>query len=215
MTANSCEATSSKAAINRLAAFAGENRPAFLAFIEARGVSSDLAEDILQRSLLKAIEGVPDLRHADRLESWFYQIVRNVVHDGRRRLATETQALARYASEPNAELEPDPPRPVCLCLRTVFPTLRAEYRRVIEELELARRDPADFARLHGITRNNLNVLRHRARQQLRQQLALVCIACPSSGSRQCGFGLVRRRSVCMPTPDSLRVRKPRVRATSR
>jgi hypothetical protein len=35
----------------------------------------DLAEDILHDSLLKALQGAPDLRDQDRLVPWFYRIL--------------------------------------------------------------------------------------------------------------------------------------------
>ena len=75
---------------------------------------------------------------------------------------------------------------ICQCFRALLPTLKAEYRVLIEEMELGNRDPAEMARHLDITRNNLNVRRHRARQQLRQRLEALCTWCPEHGYDDCG-----------------------------
>ena len=55
----------------------------------------------------------------------------------------------------------------------------------VEALELDGRDPDAVARELGITRNNLNVRRHRARRQLRERLEAMCTACPDHGFHAC------------------------------
>jgi len=45
----------------------------------------ELAEDILQDSLLRAIQAAPSLRQKDRLVPWFYSVLHNAITDAYRR----------------------------------------------------------------------------------------------------------------------------------
>jgi RNA polymerase sigma-70 factor (ECF subfamily) len=169
----------------RLDALLAESRHLLLAFIEGQGVAPAHAEDVLQHSLLKALRAAPDLRDDERLIPWFYRIVRNAVHDTHRRRARERRAMTDYAAEHDPAVSPREAALLCFCFRALLPTLKPEYRVLIEEIELEGRDPEDVARRLGITRNNLNVRRHRARQQLRERLEALCTACPDDDPTDC------------------------------
>lgn len=54
-----------------------DSRDRFLAYVRTRVDDPDLAEDILQDSLLRAIQAAPDLRQQDRLVPRFYGVLRN------------------------------------------------------------------------------------------------------------------------------------------
>jgi RNA polymerase sigma-70 factor (ECF subfamily) len=174
-----------------LVAFLDESRDHVLTFIESKGVDSERAEDLLQTSLLKALRAADDLRDEEKLVSWFYQIVRHAITDARRRKAREEKYRMKYeAQHDDGELkeamDPEDEAMICRCFRALLPTLKEEYRVMIEEMELGDRDPEEMARHLGITRNNLNVRRHRARRQLRQRLEALCTWCPEHGYDDCG-----------------------------
>ncbi len=52
-----------------------------LSFIRRRVDVADLAEDILQDVFIKAHSRLDTLAHADRVQSWIYQIARNTIID--------------------------------------------------------------------------------------------------------------------------------------
>lgn len=178
-----------------LAALFRASRRSLLSFIESKVSDPHLAEDILQSSMLKALRAAPDLRDEDKLVPWLHRIIRNAILDALRARQRADARREPFAADLAAELAAQRDEEaitledetlICLCFRALLPTLKEEYRVVIEELELKNRDPEEMAQALGITRNNLNVRRHRARRQLRQRLEETCTTCPEHGYFDCG-----------------------------
>ncbi len=162
-------------------------REQLLAYVRRRISDSALAEDVLQDSLLRALRAAPELRDEEKLVPWFYRILNNAITDVYRRRQVEAKhiekspALAEHVAEP----EPDDEAALCACFRELLPTLKPEYAELIERMELSDGDPAEVADQLGITRNNLKVRRHRARQALRQRLEETCRVCARHGCLDC------------------------------
>ncbi|PAP74635.1 RNA polymerase sigma factor [Rubrivirga marina] len=160
-------------------------RAYLLAYVASRVNDPALAEDVVQDSLLRALRAAPDLRDEEKLVPWFRRIVQNAIADVYRRREREAASLERYRHEREGAVPPTEDEALCLCFQALLPTLKAEYRVLIEALELEGRDPDAVARELGITRGNLNVRRHRARRQLRERLEALCTACPDHGFHAC------------------------------
>lgn len=174
-----------------LAAFLDQSRRHLLAFIESKVGDPEWAEDILQTSVLKALRAAESLREEEKLVPWFYQIVRHAITDVRRQKAREEKYRMRYEvesrdSEIREAMSSEEEAMICQCFRALLPALKNEYQVLIDEMELGNRDPEEMAQHLGITRNNLNVRRHRARRQLRHQLEALCSWCPEHGYDNCG-----------------------------
>ena len=56
-------------------------RQDFLRFVRGRVSDPDLAEDIVQDALLRAVQSADTLRDEDRVIPWFYRILRNAIID--------------------------------------------------------------------------------------------------------------------------------------
>lgn len=164
------------------------HRNELLAFVRRQVGDPSIAEDILQDSLIKALRTAPELRDSDKLIPWLYQIMRNAIVDHYRQRATEHTAMDQYASETETILEPEDEPVLCACFRKLIPTLKNEYQKIVEELDLAEGDPETVAKQLGITRGNLKVRRHRARQQLRSRLEQACGVCAEHGCLDCTCG---------------------------
>ena len=160
-------------------------RDKLLAYIHAKVADPAAAEDILQDSLLKALQALPSLRDEEKLMSWFYNIVNHTIIDFYRRHHVETTYLDRYATDVQRHAEPEDITALCACFRELLPTLKSEYAVLIEQLELTDGDPGEVAVRMGITRNNLKVRRYRARQALRQRLEETCRVCAEHGCLDC------------------------------
>lgn len=156
-----------------------------LAYVRSKINDPDLAEDVLQESLIKAIRATPDLRDAEKVLPWFYSILNNAITDLYRRQQVETRSLQQIAHAQMIEAEPEAERVLCECFRDLIPTLKPEYSELIEQLELSNGDPAQVAARLGVTPNNLKVRRHRARQALRQRLEESCRVCATHGCLDC------------------------------
>ena len=144
----------------------------------------ELAEDILQDSLLRALRAAPDLRDEGRLLPWFYRVLQNAIIAAYRRRGVE-RAHVVVADAPDAAAEPEDDSELCACFEGLIPTLKPEYAELIRSVELGNESPATTAERLGITSNNLKVRRHRARQALRQKLEETCRVCADHGCLGC------------------------------
>lgn len=160
------------------------SRARFLAFVEHRVNDRDLAEDILQDSLLKAIRSSPDVRDEARLTAWFFQLLRNAIIDSYRR-----RAVRQKHSEPletvEIEFQIADEQRLCECFSALLPLLKPEYADLIAALDLGGIDPSALAERLGITPNNLKVRHHRARQALRRQIEAACRVCAEHHCLDC------------------------------
>jgi len=155
-----------------------DSRDELLAFIRARVTDPDLAEDILQSSLLKAVRSAPAHDREDRLVPWFYRILRNAIIDSyRARGATDREVPLEPELADEIEEESDVYRAACECVLSLIPGLKPEYGHLIEALDIQQRPTETVAAELGITPTNLKVRRHRARQALRRSLEQTCRIC--------------------------------------
>lgn len=161
------------------------HRGKLLAFIQKRVNDPDLAEDILQEGLLKALQSAGDLRDEERLLPWFYRILNNAIIDTSRKRNVETRYLEAYIREAELESQPKDQAALCECFRELLPAMKPEYAELIDRLELQLGDPGDLARQLNIQPNNLKVRRYRARQALKQRLEETCRMCAVHGCLDC------------------------------
>ena len=163
-----------------------DRREALLGFIRSKINDDELAEDILQESLLRAMQSAGDLQDEEKLIPWFYRILRNAITDTYRRHAAAARRLERYALEqPSEDIPEEDYERLCECFRSVLPTMKPEYAQLIESMDLSNEEPEQVAERLEITRNNLKVRHHRARQQLRERLVDTCRTCAAHGCIDC------------------------------
>ncbi|MBX3235867.1 MAG: sigma-70 family RNA polymerase sigma factor [Nitrospiraceae bacterium] len=160
---------------------------AFRAFLRKRVSDDHVVEDLLQQSLMKAIERHHALKQADNVVGCFYRILRNDTVDYYRSRAAEQrkeegwqQELERAEDDKVPSLDAARPT-VCACLGTLFPELRPAYADLIRRIDLEGESPAAVAKALGVTANNLTVRLHRARQALRERLEQACGFCTKYG----------------------------------
>lgn len=162
------------------------HREKLLSFIRSKVSDPDLTEDILQDSLLKAIQSLPNLDNDDKILSWFYQIVRNRIIDHYRRSGTESKKMEEYAQEISSFYDTEEEeKTVCQCFRGILDELKSEHSLLIKEMELGDELPDMVADRLNITRNNLKVRRYRARQKLQNKLEETCGKCAEKGCIEC------------------------------
>ena len=166
-----------------------EGRERFLAFVRSKVGDPELAEDVLQEGLLKALRAAPEIRDEERLVAWFYRVLQNAVVDTYRRRGVERGRLTGLQgvdveAEPG-EADAADEAALCECLRELVPVLRPEYGELIRALDLEGEAPEAAAARLGITANNLKVRRHRARQALRRRLEETCWVCAEHHCLDC------------------------------
>jgi RNA polymerase sigma factor (sigma-70 family) len=159
----------------------------FLAFVERRVGSRDVAEDILQEAFVRSLDHTAALRSSESATAWFYRVLRNAIVDHFRRQATRGRAHDRLASEAEAAAGPDEELETvaCACIVTLVDTLKPEYGAALRRVDLDGMSVRGYAEEAGITPGNAGVRLHRAREALRRQLARSCGTCLEHGCLDC------------------------------
>jgi RNA polymerase sigma factor (sigma-70 family) len=165
-----------------------ENHARFLAFLERRVGSRDVAEDILQEAFVRSLDHAGSLRSAESATAWFYRVLRNAIADHYRRQDTRSRAFDRLAAESEsveAAIDKDLEAVVCECVLSLVDTLKPEYATALRRVELDGVSVRSYAEETGITAGNAGVRLHRAREALRKQLARSCGTCVTHGCFDC------------------------------
>ena len=162
-----------------------QHREAFLAFVRQRVVDPELAADILQDSLLKALKNGAQIRDDENLVAWFYRILRHALIDLYRRRAVRERAIADLQAELDQPPTKEETRTLCTCLQALLPALKPDYAELIRAVDLGEEPVEMAARRLGITTNNLNVRLHRARRHLHARLLESCQLCARHGCLDC------------------------------
>lgn len=157
----------------------------FVGFAQRRLRDADLGADAVQESLLKAMGAKEQLRNAESVKAWFYRILRRTIIDLYRRRDARDRALENLQREVNGPPDDEEERLVCACMTELIATLTPQYAELIQRLDLNSEDPVAVASSLGISKNNLTVRSHRARQQLRQRLEQTCRVCAQHGCMDC------------------------------
>jgi RNA polymerase sigma-70 factor (ECF subfamily) len=161
-------------------------RARFLAFLEHRVGSPELAEEILHDAYAKALERGGQLKDEESAVAWFFRILRNAVVERARREAAAGRALEKLAAEMEIFKEAEEPaRAVCACVSGVLATLKPEYQAPVRAVDLEGRELRAFAAEAGVTPNNAAVRLHRAREALRRRLHATCGSCAEHGCVDC------------------------------
>lgn len=171
-----------------------ENESAFRQFIRRRVGDEVVVEDILQQSLTKAVERSHSLNNEHSALAWFYRILRHTVADYYRSHGAEArrnEAVLRELTISGNHQEPpldELQATACTCLHGLLPNLHGNYAELIKRIDLNGESPALVAKELKISRNNLTVRLHRARQSLRVSLEEACGICSKHGCLNCTCG---------------------------
>lgn len=164
-----------------------EHRVRFLSFVQRRVRSKEVAEDILQSALIRAIERGDQIRSGDASVAWFYRLLRNAITDHYRSDATTTRILEQWAKESPTSQQPADPFQAgdCQCIGRLLATLRSEYQNAIQSVHIEDLSLTQFADLSRISANNAAVRVHRARKALLKLVEETCGTCADHRCESC------------------------------
>ena len=189
----SCTATAS----GEIASVLADNHRRFLAFLQRRVPTREIAEDILQDAFVRGLTKAPPFASSESSVAWFYRVLRNAIVDYYRHSSVEERAIERYAAETDDVVGPADPElfdAVCECVRSLVETLKPEYAAAIRRVDLDGISPTAFALEQGISANNAGVRLHRAHRALKARIHEVCTTCAEHGCRPCSCTPVPRRT---------------------
>ena len=158
-------------------------RARFQRFLTARTGSDAEAEDLLQQSLLKALQHGSNLRRGEKAVPWFFRILRNAIADHYREKSSDQRRIDRLWTDLRAAGEDIavPPKDwntaICACFRGLLPGLKPRYSELIRRIDLEGEMKTAVSRDLKLKVGTLDVALHRARQALRRRLELFCGAC--------------------------------------
>jgi RNA polymerase sigma-70 factor (ECF subfamily) len=162
-----------------------KNLHTFVGFARKRLGDPQLAEDVVQESLVKALASAKQPTREEDTVAWFYRILRRSIIDLYRRRDARKRAMEQFEKElPDAVTAQDE-RLLCQCFKRLLPAVPEQYRDLLQRVDLNGDDPTAVAASLGLTKNNLMVRLHRARKHLREQLSRTCRACSKHGCLDC------------------------------
>jgi RNA polymerase sigma-70 factor (ECF subfamily) len=168
-------------------------RERFRRFLIRRVGNANDAEDILQESLLKALQQGDRLKRNEKIIPWFYRILRNATVDHFRRNGSEARKATNLYNEMNSTGPADArvdhwERAVCRCFEGLLPSLKPRQAELIRRIDLLNEPKHAVATHLKISAATLNVAHHRARQSLRRRLEIFCGACSREQCLACACG---------------------------
>ena len=150
------------------AALVGRSRGHVTAVV-ARMVPRDEADDIVQEALLRAFIGLSQLRDAERFTSWLCGIAINLAKMRLRRRALESQFVVSGGTIDAATVDSD--RELLRVVQDAVELLPRGQRDVVLMHYVDDLSCEEIARLLGSTPGAVRARLHRARAQLRRELA--------------------------------------------
>lgn len=171
-----------------------KQKSAFQVFLRRRVGDKALAEDLLQQSMVRAVQSHHSIRNTENVVAWFYKILRHALIDYYRSKEAEARRDVAFLQEltiSGADKQPpidDMKATVCTCLHHLLPALHSNYAELIRRIDLEGEAPKRVAEELKVSQNNLTVRLHRARQALRASLELYCGVCSTHGCLNCTCG---------------------------
>jgi RNA polymerase sigma-70 factor (ECF subfamily) len=131
------------------------------------------------------------LRRREDAVAWFYSVLRHTLVNSLRKRTVEARGKKAYRQAlihsghgkvaPSEEVGDNP----CSCAYVLLPTLRPSYAELIRRIDLEGESSKTVAQDLAMTRNNVRVRLHRARQVLRARLVRFCGPCCERDCRDC------------------------------
>lgn len=128
-----------------------DNHRTFLAFLERRVSSPEVAEDILHEAFTRGLDRLDTLRDEEPVVAWRYRTLRNAVVDHYRRTDARKRSLERLAADLDpATADPELQEEVCKCALSHAETLKPEYAEAIRRIDVEGSAVKDFAAENGL-----------------------------------------------------------------
>jgi RNA polymerase sigma-70 factor, ECF subfamily len=151
-----------------------EFHPGLKQFILKRVSDEQNAEDILQDVFLKIHTRIDTLRDEEKLQSWIYQIARNVIADYYREHKA-TVALSEALLLPEEPVvDDDVVKDLLPSVRTMVDSLPAEYRQALLLTEYEGLTQRELAERLGLSLSGAKSRVQRAREKLKAMLLDCC-----------------------------------------
>ena len=140
-------------------------------FIRKRVRDATAADDILQDAFLKIHSRIDALKDRDKMESWVFQITRNIIADQYRNQKVAGEPAENLAA---AEEDKGPAERLAPCLTGMIEGLPQQYREALKLTEYEGMTQKEFAAKLGISVSGAKSRVQRARAMLKDALMQCC-----------------------------------------
>jgi RNA polymerase sigma factor (sigma-70 family) len=158
---------------------------AFIGFARSRTGDPELAADLVQECLMKALKADSVPENAEGVVTWFYRVLRHAIIDAHRRKVVRETALEKLVHELPESLSHEDEKTLCQCVLKLLPELPEADAALLKRVDLDGESPTDIANAANERVNTLNVRLLRARRRLREQVERVCRTCATHGCLDC------------------------------
>jgi RNA polymerase sigma-70 factor (ECF subfamily) len=149
-------------------------RSALRGFIRKRVPNDSLADDLTQEVWVRIARKLGDLRDAQKLEGWIYQIARNVVTDFFRRQRETSELPADLAAPPDDSSIEELRQGLYDYVKGVVHTLPEPHRTALELTMYGGLSQEELAGRLGITLTAAKSRVQRARAEVRKTMERCC-----------------------------------------
>lgn len=136
-------------------------------------VNGDLAEDLLQEVFIKVHLHIGSLKDQTKLESWLYQITRNVITDFYRK-HKENAPLPDWLEQETPEPTEVIRQELAHCLTPMIQQLPDKYRQAVYLSEIENKGQKDIAESEGISISGAKSRVQRGRALLKEHFDACC-----------------------------------------
>lgn len=159
---------------------AEELSPVLLGYLRRYVGDPDLAEDLLQETLVRVVRGLPGFAERSSLKTWAFSIATRVAADHFRRPLNRLQIVEfdESSGSPDADMAVDDQLVVDemnSCIRQVIDSLPADYRAALILHDLEGETGARVAEICGCSLATAKIRLHRARLRLKEALRQECV----------------------------------------
>jgi RNA polymerase sigma-70 factor (ECF subfamily) len=144
-----------------------------LAFLRSRVDDDSEAEDLLQEVFIRVHQHLCCLPQPEKMDSWIYQIVRNLVIDSYRKHRAKLELPDDLAIEDKPE-EEDPQATLALSIKEMVEKLPEPYRQALLMTEYQGLSQVELAGRLGLSVSAVKSRVQRARVKLRDLILACC-----------------------------------------
>ena len=149
-----------------------EHHDKLLAFIRKQVKQKEVAEDLLQDVFLKIRDKIGQLKDQEKLQSWMFQLTRNVIIDYFRKQSRQTDP--EWEDEDETGRESNRMEEAENWIGSYILNLPENYREAVVLYELEGKSIADIANQLQISYTNARARVQRGRQTLKKNLLDCC-----------------------------------------
>jgi len=143
-------------------------------FILHRVEDEDTAEDLLQEVFVRVHQNMSSLKDSEKLESWVYQITRNVIIDHYRSRRSHTELPETLADPQDLFVEGDAVAELSGSMLEMVNELPSPYREALIMTEYEGLTQQDLAQRLNISLSGAKSRVQRARQKIKESLLTCC-----------------------------------------